>query len=216
MLKNFTLFCIILIFLTALTRAQSVNQFGYPAGPDTTSAELELVGSTPYAFDVSGTGAATLSIPIAMPPGVGGMQPQIVLAYNSQSGNGVAGWGCNIAGISAITRTPKSIYYDGTAQALTHDRDDEYLLNGQRLIYAGPPGSDGVEGGLYYPESDPCTKVLVRGTDTLGLQRTWFEVRTKDGMKYHYGKGTGGQLYLATLPSAGYNTFKLNAHYIYS
>ncbi len=115
----------------------SDNEFGYPESPDMSSTESAPVGSISGVFDVSGTGAATFSIPIDVPPGVGGMQPSLAIAYNSQAGNGVAGWGCNISGISVITRVPKTIYHDGVAKGVAHIKSDEYALDGQRLIYAG-------------------------------------------------------------------------------
>ncbi|MDR0864354.1 MAG: FG-GAP-like repeat-containing protein, partial [Candidatus Symbiothrix sp.] len=167
------------------------NEFNYPLSPNADSAEPEAVGSIPGQFDVSPTGAATFSIPIAVPPGVGGMQPSLAIVYNSQTGNGVAGWGCNLSGTSAITRTPKSKHYDAAAKGLTHLADEGYVLDGQRLILSS--GTPGTDGAIYYPESDPFTKVVVHGTYNTSTANTWFEVLTKDGMKYYYGNTTGAR-----------------------
>ena len=75
-----------------------------------------VVGAIPGSFNVSPSGAATYTIPIECPPGINGMTPQVALTYNSQAGNGIAGWGWNIAGTSAITRVPKNQYFDGIAK----------------------------------------------------------------------------------------------------
>ena len=183
------------------------NEPGYPDMPDAYSADPAAVGTVAGAFDVSATGAATYAIPIEVPPGVGGMQPTLAISYNSQWGNGVAGWGCNLAGVSAITRVPKSIYYDGTAKGLTRLADDGFLLDGQRLmLYSGTAGQ---EGAVYYPEADPYTRVTVRGSNTATAYSMWFEVLAKDGTKYKYGSAAAErQVYT----SGGVS--KINAWYL--
>ncbi|MDR1416099.1 MAG: pre-peptidase C-terminal domain-containing protein, partial [Prevotellaceae bacterium] len=169
------------VIQTTIVGMESESKFGYPDIPDAYSADLVAVGGAAATLDVSATGAATYTIPIEVPPGVGGMQPSLAIAYNSQSGNGVAGWGCNLAGVSAITCAPKSVYYDGTAKGLTRLGDEAYLLDGQRLVlYSGAAGQNGA---VYCPEADPFTRVTMKGSCTSTACSTWFEVLTKDGVK---------------------------------
>lgn len=92
------------------------------------------VGSTPGSFVVSPSGAATYTIPIQVPPGINGVQPNIVLAYNSQGGNGIAGVGWEIGGLSRITRCGRTIDRDGMKGGVNINADDRFCLDGQRLI----------------------------------------------------------------------------------
>jgi len=170
-------------------RGGQINGFDYPQPPNTNSSEPEAVGATPGFFDVSATGAAIYSIPIKCPPGVGGLQPQIAITYNSQAGNGIAGYGTSISGISAITRGPKNIYYDSIAKPITFNMtDDAYYLDGKRLIFSsGTPGYTNI---IYCPENDPFTKVTLNPNGS----SSWFEIIDKDGVKYRYGSGSNSRL----------------------
>ena len=50
-------------------------------------------GYLPGSAGVDGGGAATYSIPLAVPPGVRGMQPNLSLSYSSKGQNGILGVG---------------------------------------------------------------------------------------------------------------------------
>ncbi len=180
------------------------NEFNYPEIPGSYSTEPEAVGEVSGSLEVSGTGAAIYSVPIAVPLGVGGLQPSVSLTYNSQSGNGVAGWGVNISGGSVITRGAKSIYYDDIASGVTFLGNDAFYIDGQRLIYLS--GTPGAEGAIYHPESDPFTVVTAHGTYNGTSCNTWFEV-IKNGIKYYYGStATARQL----LPGGRINAWYLD------
>ena len=183
------------------------EEFDYPDIPSIYSSDPETVGGTNGAFNVSATGGATYSIPIEVPQGIGGLHPNLSITYNSQSGNGLVGWGCNVSGLSAITRTPKTIYHDDAAQGVNYQADDAYMLDGQRLILSS--GTPGEEGAIYYPESNPFTKVIIHGTYSSTVPTTWFEVLASNGMIYHYGStDIGCQSY-----SLG-NATKIHAWYL--
>ncbi|WP_158648321.1 FG-GAP-like repeat-containing protein, partial [Candidatus Symbiothrix dinenymphae] len=187
------------------------NTYARPDGTiRSSSTEGAMVGNLSGTLDVSPSGAATYSVPIEVPAGIQGLQPSISLVYNSQVGNGLVGWGCNLSGISVITRGTRDIYHDGAAGGLTHFIGDAYYLDGQRLLLHASAGPVGDEGALYFPESDPFTLVIVHGTYTTTIADTWFEVVTKDGKVYYYGRTTGArQSY-----TAGRSTPRINAWYL--
>ena len=74
-------------------------------------------------------GPANLTYPIQVPVGRGGMQPHIMLTYNSNGGNGVCGmgWDLQIPCISVETRWGVPLY-DADYETET------YLFNGEQLL----------------------------------------------------------------------------------
>lgn len=93
-----------------------------------------LIPSVKAEMNVNESGALTYILPIEIVKGVHSFQPNISLAYNSQSANGQAGWGWNIVGLSSITQGGKSKEIDGITMGVQFDSTDPYYLDGQRLI----------------------------------------------------------------------------------
>ena len=67
---------------------------------------------------------------------------EIALTYSSLGGQGVAGRGWGIAGVSAISRAPRTVLHDGAAQGIDLSPDDAWAWDGQRLLPL-PTGSTG-------------------------------------------------------------------------
>ena len=166
------------------------------AFPVTVCGQDRLEGTT----GVTATGGATYTVQIETPKGVGDLQPSIALTYNSQSGNGVAGWGCNITGVSVITRGMRDIYHDGTPNGIKYTADDALYLDGKRLIRVS--GVNGADGSVYSPEGEPLTKVKLHGSSV--STGSWLEVDTNDGMTYEFGHATGSQQVIKSVPMAWY------------
>ena len=141
-----------------------------------------VVGALPGELNISDLGAAVYSIPVMMPQGIGGMTPQIAVTYNSQSGNGLLGWGWNLSGLSAITRVGKTMYHDGSYSAVDFT-DDRFMLDGQRLMVCS--GSYGANGAVYKTEIDEMSKIVSYSNGYNGPGR--FKVYHKDGTIWEYG-----------------------------
>jgi hypothetical protein len=71
---------------------------------DTKIDVSNFTGGLTGQFAVDPSGSASVSIPITVPPGTAGMQPNLSLVINSRGGPGVVGLGGSIAGIPSITR----------------------------------------------------------------------------------------------------------------
>lgn len=172
---------------SAMSAMQSVVATTTPTG---NSSE---VGITEGQLAVSLSGGATYSIPIAVPPGINGVVPQISLTYNSQAGNGMAGFGWNIAGISSIRKIPSTNFHDGTIDGVDFDNLDRFALDGQRLVIKN--GTSGVYGGnntIYETESFSNVKITSYGVHPSGASYgpAYFIVEYPDGSKANYGNST--------------------------
>ncbi|MDR1881936.1 MAG: hypothetical protein LBR26_04045, partial [Prevotella sp.] len=158
------------------------NTYAKPDGSITSNPALGgVVGAIPGQFSVSPSGAATYTIPIEVPSGINEMQPQISLVYNSQGGNGIAGWGWSIGGISAISRTGSTFYHDGKIATVELTNSDNLALDGQRLILVS--GTHFTEGAKYRTEIEVYSEVTYKTINGFKC----FEVITKEGMKMQYG-----------------------------
>lgn len=153
------------------------------------STAMEAIGETTGTLDVSLTGGATYTIPIKTPLGINGVKPDISLTYNSQSGNGIAGYGWNISGVSVITRIPSTKFHDNLIDPIDFDNSDRYSLDGQRLILkSGTYGGDGAE---YQTENYSNLKISSHGSQALYGSSyygpAYLKVQYPDGSIAHYG-----------------------------
>lgn len=149
-----------------------------------------VVGSIPGQFAVSPTGAATYTIPIEVPAGINGMQPQVSINYSSQNDFGVLGIGWDIAASSSIICGGKNIYFDGTTETLKLGSTDALYLDGQRLILLS--GTHFQVGAEYGTEVENYTRVKIAESPvTSGV---YFIVTTVDGKVMEYGYTTNSWL----------------------
>jgi RHS repeat-associated protein len=101
--------------------------------PEGTDRSTAAVGTLPGHFQVTDDGDADYRIPLAVPPGVGGVEPVLALRYNSSVPNGYFGIGWYLEGLSTITRCNRTIAQDGFTRAPETLFTDAYCLDGRRL-----------------------------------------------------------------------------------
>lgn len=145
------------------------------------------VGRTMGSGGVSG-GAATYDIPIVVPPGRRGMQPELSLGYSSRAGNGVAGMGWSLNGLSSLHRCPMTMDQDGQIKAVTLTATDRLCLDGQRLVLTS--GVYGAANATYGTELDSFVRVTQLGGDLVSAA-TYFKVERKSGEIAWYGEASG-------------------------
>jgi RHS repeat-associated protein len=137
-----------------------------------------LAGTIAGSFDVSDLGAANFSVPIATLPGTAGVEPKLALVYDSHSGNGLAGVGWSLSGLSQITRCPNTVAQDGFIKGIDFSATDKFCMDGQRLVAIN--GTYGAHLTEYRTESDTFSRIVYD-------QSTGWQVRTKSGLRYEFG-----------------------------
>ena len=156
-----------------------------PSGP----VQSDEVGIIEGALSVSLSGAASYNIPISVPPGINGIIPQIGLSYSSQSGNGQAGYGWNISGVSMITRIASTKFHDGTIDGVDFNSLDRFAFDGQRLLLKNTSDVYGANGTIYETEGFSNVKITSYGVHPSGANfgPAYFIVQYPDGSSAQYG-----------------------------
>jgi hypothetical protein len=141
---------------------------------------------------VSESGQPGYSVPVAVPPGIAGLEPKISLQYSrgAQGGPFAVGW--SLGGLSVITRCAWTQATDGQRRGVKYTSEDRYCLDGQRLILttadgvavAGQAGY-GAAGSEYRTEKDSYARIRAYGATGYGPES--FKVWTKSGLVYEYG-----------------------------
>ncbi|WP_228437797.1 FG-GAP repeat domain-containing protein [Chryseobacterium sp. 7] len=157
-------------------------------------------------IEVNGAGQLQFTLPIALPPGVKSVAPQINLLYTSGASNGIAGYGWNISGITSISRAGKTIDKDAEAKAVQMDYSDYYSFNGQRLILkSGEYGKDGAE---YVTEKYSNIKIKSVGNSLNISGPNYWEVTFENGSQAKYEKTFSTGFMGDTTPALEYNITK--------
>lgn len=141
---------------------------------------------------VTDGGQAAYSVPLAVPPGIAGMEPKLALQYTRGSG-GPFGEGWSLGGLSVITRCGSTPATDGQRKGVRYTQDDRFCLDGQRLIVTNADGVPQAQANYtgaamveFRTEKDSYSRVRAYGGNaTSGPE--YFKVWTKSGLVYEYG-----------------------------
>lgn len=126
------------------------------------------------------TGTGNFTVPIALPPGRNGFQPQLSLVYSTGNGNGPFGLGWNL-GIPGVSRkTSKGIpRYD--------DSQDIFILSGAEDLVPVTGAPENAQ--RYRPRTEGLFARIDHFHATEPTKKNYWQVQSKDGLKSIYGLG---------------------------
>lgn len=150
------------------------------------------VGTVEGSVSATASGGVSYSIPVFTPPGTNGQEPAITIAYNSQGGNSICGYGWSIGGLSAISRTGKNIHQNGIVAPVSYTDQDAFVLDGMQLFPTA--GNNGADLTLYATEVESFSHIK---STTVGSSNNplYFTVTSKDGAVMEYGNNATSRVF---------------------
>jgi RHS repeat-associated protein len=126
-------------------------------------------GYLPASWEVTPTGRFTYTIPIEVPKGRAGMEPELAVTYSSGRGNGLFGVGWSLSAGSEITRCHRTMISDGAVDGVDvgdvstdpGPERDRLCLDGKKL--AAIDGQYGVAGSEYRTEQETYARIRAEG-----------------------------------------------------
>jgi hypothetical protein len=174
-----------------------------------TALALAACSATATGVEITSGGTAAYHATIAVPPGIAGMVPSLVLSYSGSGVNGPLGFGWSLGGASVVTRCTGSVFSSGHALGVNYSAQDRLCLDGQRLIetdangnpLASSPAANGAlqdsaghaDSGFteYRTESDSFARIRAYGMANGAAANgpAYFKVWTKSGQILEFGAG---------------------------
>lgn len=131
------------------------------------------------------TGTGNFSLPIEMPPGRNGFQPQLTLTYSTGNGNGVFGLGWNLNLPTISRKTSKGIP--------RYRQQDTFILSeAEDLVLIKEEASAGINRRNYRPRTEGLFARIVHITSA---DLNQWEVTSKDGLQSIFGKSASSRVY---------------------
>ena len=167
-------------------------------------ASSTLVGTTTGQFQVTPQGAGEYNIPIGVPSGIAGMEPELQFVHNGSTANGFMGVGWSLSGLSSLNRCNATLVEDSFIAEPQFNENDRFCRDGIKLVVAGDVGY-GHAGSEYYSVVDGHDKILAYGQKDSGPE--YFEVTTAAGRKLIYGNSSESRI---EVPNKGVVTWLLS------
>jgi RHS repeat-associated protein len=153
-------------------------------------------------------GTGNFTVPIAVPPGRNGFQPQLNLVYSTGNGNGFFGLGWSLSIPGVMRKSSKGIprYRD-------YDRElksrDTFILSGaEDLVPVRDSQLDPLKATRYRPRTEGLFAKIIHHHD-VGVGTNYWEVCSKDGLSSYYGDNPAERVMQST--SATIANAKLSA-----
>ena len=137
------------------------------------------------------TGTGNFTIPIALPPGRNGFQPELSLGYSTGTGNGYfgLGWSLGIPGVARKTSKGIPRYRDYGPDPTAWDT---FILSGaEDLVPVREPSLDPSKATRFRPRTEGLFAWIVHHHDARAGTSYW-EVRSKSGLVNYYGAASAG------------------------
>jgi RHS repeat-associated protein len=182
--------------LTIIITDPDQSSSGGGSNPGGNTPGQEYYHDTQGKLEISNSGQATYTLPIALPPSISNVGPTINLVYLSGQNSGIAGQGWNINSISYINRISTRQDIDGFKDGVDFDDNDKLALDGQRLLLK--TGNYWDDSSTYETEVQSNLKIELKGSGN----SIYFIVTSPDGSRTWYGN------------YGGMNATDLSAYYI--
>lgn len=141
------------------------------------------VGALSGELSVTQHGSFSYVVPLFVPDGRNGLQPNLALSYLSTGGETEVGVGWSLRGLGEIRRCGHGSSRHVRPGAIEFGGDGEFCLSGSPLVLVA--GQSAQVGAEYRTEPDTFVKVTVTESDELGPRS--FEVRSREGRILGYG-----------------------------
>jgi RHS repeat-associated protein len=152
-------------------------------GPTPGGAAPNTTPANPIASSNNGVisdGSFSYRLPIKLPRGQGGLQPELSLVYNSNHESGPLGLRWRLHGLGAVRRV-------NTGSGVRYAGKDAYAGPEGRLVPV-PEIFNTVYTTVYHPARETWTRYLAQGK--CGDGPCWWKAERRDGKKLYFGAGT--------------------------